>query len=178
MEAVQSKKITLKQILKENWCSFLDAYHLLIPWYAAYNVWKVINCREPDGLGYATFSCPAHPSEICHVPRTCKSRFCSICAKVQIDQWVAGMNLLFPNCSYFHITFTVPSQFRTLLFEKRTLLNAVFSASTETIISFCKEQGFLPAVTAVLHTFGSDTETTYSYTLYCQCRGIKTQWKS
>ncbi len=156
MEAVQSKKITLKQILKENWCSFLDAYHLLIPWYAAYNVWKVINCREPDGLGYATFSCPAHPSEICHVPRTCKSRFCSICAKVQIDQWVAGMNLLFPNCSYFHITFTVPSQFRTLLFEKRTLLNAVFSASTETIISFCKEQGFLPAVTAVLHTFGSD----------------------
>lgn len=156
MEAVQSKKITLKQILKENWCSFLDEYHLLIPWYAAYNVWKVINCREPDGLGYATFSCPVHPSEFCHVPRTCKSRFCSICAKVQIDQWVAGMNLLFPNCSYFHITFTVPSQFRTLLFEKRTLLNAVFLASTETIISFCKEQGFLPAVTAVLHTFGSD----------------------
>ena len=66
------------------------------------------------------------------------------------------MNRLFPNCSYFHITFTVPAQFRTLLFEKRSLLNAVFSASTETIISFCKEQGFLPAVTAVLHTFGSD----------------------
>ena len=156
MESVQSKKITLKQILKENWCSFLDAYHLLIPWYAAYNVWKVINCREPEGLGYATFSCPVHPSEICHVPRTCKSRFCSICAKVQIDQWVAGMNQLFPNCSYFHITFTVPVQFRELLFEKRDLLNAVFAASTETIISFCKEQGFLPAVTAVLHTFGSD----------------------
>lgn len=156
MEAIKSKKITLKQILKENWCSFLDVYHLLVPWYAAYNVWKVINCREPDGLGYATFSCPVHPTEICHVPRTCKSRFCSICAKVQIDKWVTGMNQLFPNCSYFHITFTVPAQFRTLLFEKRALLNAVFSASTETIISFCQEQGFLPAVTAVLHTFGSD----------------------
>jgi len=47
-------------------------------------------------------------------------------------------------------------QFRTLLFEKWSLLNAVFSASTGTIISFCKERGFLPAVTAVLHTFGSD----------------------
>ena len=66
------------------------------------------------------------------------------------------MNRLFPNCSSFHITFTVPAQFRTLLFEKRSLLNAVFSASTETVISFCKERGFLPAVTAVLHTFGSD----------------------
>ncbi len=59
-------------------------------------------------------------------------------------------------CLYFHIAFTVPGQFRTLLFEKRNLLNAVFTASTGTIISFCKEQGFLPAVTAVLHTFGSD----------------------
>jgi hypothetical protein len=156
MEAIQSGQFTLKQILQQNWCSFLDVHHLLVQWYAAYNVWKVINCREPDGLGYATFSCLFHPSEICHIPRSCKSRFCSVCAKVQIDKWVTDMNRLFPNCSYFHITFTVPAQFRTLLFEKRSLLNAVFAASTETVISFCKEQGFLPAVTAVLHTFGSD----------------------
>jgi hypothetical protein len=156
MEAIKSEKFTLKQILQQNWCAFLDVYHLLVPWYAAYNVWKVISCREPDGLGYSTFACPTHPSEIRHVPRTCKSRFCSICAKIQIDKWVTDMNQLFPNCSYFHITFTVPEQFRTLLFEKRSLLNAVFSASTETIILFCKERGFLPAITAVLHTFGSD----------------------
>ena len=122
----------------------------------AFNVWKVINCREPDGLGFATFACPNHPEQVCHVPRSCKSRFCSICAKVQVDNWVADMNRLFPNCSYFHVTFTVPSQFRELLFEKRTLLNAVFSAATETLLTFCKEQGFLPAITAVLHTFGSD----------------------
>ncbi len=32
----------------------------------------------------------------------------------------------------------------------------MFSASTGTIILFCKERGFIPAVTAVLHTFGSD----------------------
>ncbi len=156
MEAIQSKQFTLKQVLKDNWCSFLDAHHSLVPWYAAYNVWKVINCREPDGLGYATFACPIHPSEFQRVPHSCKSRFCSICAKVQIDKWVTNMNQLFPNCSYFHITFTVPSQFRTLLFEKRALLNAVFIACTETLISFCKEKGFLPAITAGLHTFGSD----------------------
>ena len=156
MEAIQSKQFTLKQVLKDNWCSFLDTHHSLVQWYAAYNVWKVINCREPDGLGYATFACPIHSSEFQRVPHSCKSRFCSICAKVQIDKWVTNMNQLFPNCSYFHITFTVPSQFRTLLFEKRDLLNAVFTACTETLISFCKEKGFLPAITAVLHTFGSD----------------------
>jgi len=42
------------------------------------------------------------------------------------------------------------------LFEKKSLLNAVFTASSKTLISYCKEQGFLPAITAVLHTFGSD----------------------
>jgi hypothetical protein len=43
-----------------------------------------------------------------------------------------------------------------LLFEKRSLLNAVFAAGAETLLSFSKERGFLPAITGVLHTFGSD----------------------
>ena len=34
--------------------------------------------------------------------------------------------------------------------------NTVFSSAAETLISFCKERGFFPAITAVLHTFGSD----------------------
>lgn len=156
MEIVQHNSITLKQIFQENWDRFLSLYSPLVSSYMAYNVWKIMNCREPEGLGYATYACPVHTEEVCHVPRTCKSRFCSVCAKVQADKWVEGMDELFPNCSYFHVTFTVPSQFRILLFEKRSLLNAVFSACTETLLSFCKEQGFLPAITAVLHTFGSD----------------------
>nr|VFK81157.1 MAG: hypothetical protein BECKSD772D_GA0070982_12372 [Candidatus Kentron sp. SD] len=43
---------------------------------------------------------------------------------------MANMNRLFPNCPYFHTTFTLPSQFRILLFDRRSLLNTVFSAST------------------------------------------------
>jgi hypothetical protein len=156
METIGKGPFTLKRIFQENWDSFLLVYPMLVTWCIAYNVWKVMNCREPDGLGFATFACPNHPWEVCHIPKSCKSRFCSVCAKVQIDKWVADMNRLFPNCNYFHVTFTVPAQFREILFEKRSLLNAVFSASTETLLSFCAEQGFLPAITAVLHTFGSD----------------------
>lgn len=156
MEAIHSKKFSLKQIFKDHWSSFVKTHKTLVTWYIAYNVWKILNCREPDGLGYMTFACPVHPEQICHIPKSCKSRFCSVCAKVQIDKWVSDMNRLFPNCPYYHITFTVPSEFRTLLFEKKDLLDAVFSATTETLISFCKEQGFLPAITAVMHTFGSD----------------------
>jgi hypothetical protein len=156
MEDIQSKKFSLKQIFKDHRPSFIKSHKTLVTWYIAYNVWKILNCREPDGLGYMTFACPVHPEQVCQIPMSCKSRFCSVCAKVQIDKWVSDMNRLFPNCPYYHITFTVPSEFRTLLFEKKDLLDAVFAAATETLISFCKEQGFLPAITAVIHTFGSD----------------------
>lgn len=132
-----------------------------------------MNCREPDGLGYLTFACPNHPAEIRHVPKSCKSRFCSVCAKVQVDNWVAKMNELFPNCPYFHATFTVPSQFRQLLFSKRFLINAVFKAATETLLSFCKEQGFLPAITVVLHTFGSDLKQHIHVHLIISAGGLK-----
>nr|VFK41862.1 MAG: hypothetical protein BECKTC1821E_GA0114239_10159 [Candidatus Kentron sp. TC] len=36
------------------------------------------------------------------------------------------MNRLFSNRPHFHITFTVLSRFRKLLFEKRSLTNAVY----------------------------------------------------
>jgi hypothetical protein len=112
------------------------------------------------------------------VPRTCKSRFCSVCAKIQSDKWVDDINQSFPNCPYFHVTFTVPSQFRTLLFEKRELLNAVFLACTETLISFCKEQGFLPAITAVLHTFGSDLKRHVHIHIIMSAGGLKLNAKA
>jgi hypothetical protein len=137
-----------------------------------------MNCREADGLGYATYACPEHPQETCHVPRTCKSRFCSVCAKVQIDRWVSDIDRLFPNCPYFHIVFTVPSEFRELLFEKKTLLNAVFSASAQTLLSFCKEQGFLPAITGVLHTFGSDLKRHIHIHFIISAGGLKLSGKA
>jgi len=178
MEAIQKSPITLKRIFQEHWDAFLADHQELVTWYMAYNVWKIMNCREPDGLGFSVFICPHHSNVIRHVPHSCKSRFCSVCAKVQIDKWVADMNRLFPNCSYFHVTFTVPAQFRALLFEKRELLNAVFLASTETLISFCKEQGFLPAVTAVLHTFGSDLKRHVHIHIIISAGGLKLSEKA
>ena len=76
---------------------------------AAYNIWKVMNRREPEGLGYTAYAYPNHPDRITHIPRTCKSRFRPVRAKVQVDKWVADMNRLFPNCPYFQITCTVLS---------------------------------------------------------------------
>ena len=55
METIAKVPFTLKRILQENWDRFLDIYRDEVEWYMGFNVWKVINCREPEGLGFATF---------------------------------------------------------------------------------------------------------------------------
>jgi hypothetical protein len=156
MEIIKTKTHTLKQIFKDNFQLFIQKYPHLVTWRSAFNIWKIMNCREPDGLGYATFVCPKHPSQLRIIPHSCKSRFCSVCAKTQNDKYFTKINDLFPNSSYFHITFTIPSQFRNILFEKKCLLSTIFKASADTLLSFSAENGFIPAITCVSHTFGSD----------------------
>ena len=109
METINKGHFTLKRIFEDNWKQFLSNHRSEVGFSAAYNVWKVMNYREPEALGYAAYACPDHPDRITHIPRTCKSRFRPVRAKVQVDKWVADTNRLFPNCPYFHITFTVPS---------------------------------------------------------------------
>jgi len=70
MEIIKSDKVSLKQIFKDNWNAFVAKNRKLVEWYMAYNVWKVINCREPDGLGFRTFACPVHSDQYFHVPNT------------------------------------------------------------------------------------------------------------
>ncbi|KPA19550.1 hypothetical protein MHK_000231, partial [Candidatus Magnetomorum sp. HK-1] len=40
MEAIHSKKFSLKQIFKDHWSSFIKSHKTLVTWYIAYNVWK------------------------------------------------------------------------------------------------------------------------------------------
>ena len=69
-DIVKSDKVSLKQIFKDNWHAFITIRKTIVSWYVAYTVWKVINCREPDGLGFQTFACPVHADQTCIVPNS------------------------------------------------------------------------------------------------------------
>jgi len=64
--------------------AFLAGHQELVTWYMVFNVWKIMNYREPDGLGLSVFACLAHPNEVRHVPHSYKSRFCSVCTTVMV----------------------------------------------------------------------------------------------
>ena len=61
METISKSHFTLKRISEDNWEQFLSNHQSEIGFSAAYNVWKVMNCREPEGLGYAAYACSEHP---------------------------------------------------------------------------------------------------------------------
>jgi hypothetical protein len=65
METIGRNRLTLKQIFHDNWDTFRSAYKHLVTLFVAYNVWKIMHCREPERLGYATYACPDHNLKKC-----------------------------------------------------------------------------------------------------------------
>lgn len=125
----------------------------------------MLSCRDPEKLGYHKYACPEHPEQYIVIPHSCKSRFCNSCGKVLTDKWVKKINSLFPNVSFHHLCFTLPQELRKLLKEYRFLLNSLFTASSKTVLSFCKERTFLPAIISSLHSFGKDLKESITHYL-------------
>ena len=62
----------------------------------------------------------------------------------------------FPPTSFHQICFTVPRELRPLLDECRFLLNCLFKASAQTVLSWSKQRHLLPAIVSSCHTFERD----------------------
>ncbi len=127
--------IHIKQIFKERWEDFLFQHQSLIPEYVNNTIKKMLSCPDPEKLGYHKYTCPSHPDNFRIIPNTCKSNFCNSCGKILTDKFVFKVNSNFPLTSFHHICFTIPDSLRTLLSKNRFLLNCLFKASSQTVLS-------------------------------------------
>jgi hypothetical protein len=176
-----SGKFTIKHILlhNNNWNTFKNQYGSLIRPAVHENVDKVISCKT-DALGFHQFICP-QCGYTQKVPHTCKSRFCSSCGKVAVDNWVHKSISQFPNIMYRHIVFTIPEQLRLLcILNRKLLLNALFKLAAQSILSWAKEQkNCIPGIIAVMHTFGKTLEINPHIHIIVSCGGLSAnhaQW--
>lgn len=80
-------KYTIKQIFQGHWDKYLER-HPEVPDYAIKTIEKMLNCRNPDKLGYARVACSDHPECYTVIPHSCKSRFCNACGKIATDNWL------------------------------------------------------------------------------------------
>lgn len=176
-------KITIREIFKDHWGSILAKHKERLPQYVVDTVNKMLACRDPEKLGYAKYSCPDHPLEVRVVPHSCKSRFCNTCGVIQTNKWMNKALSLLPNTTFYHITFTVPDYLWYFFKEHIDLLDYLFKASAETILSWFKERRVIPAICSGLHSFGKDLKFNSHIHMIVSAGGIlyskgKYKWKS
>jgi len=169
-------KYSIKQILlhNNNWENFKSQYSTLIRPAVHYNIDKIFNCKT-ESLGFHQYVCPTCKLSI-KVPHTCKSRFCSSCGKIAVDNWAQKSISKFPDIKYRHIVFTLPEQLRSLcLLNRKLILNALFKLASNSITSWTiQEKNCIPGIISVLHTFGKTLNFNPHIHIIVSCGGLST----
>lgn len=138
---------TIKQIFQDNWSNFLsDNPDFFIRPIVLDEVNKIIHCGDP-AFGHAIYIC-----ECCHkiitVPFRCKSRFCNTCGTKYAGDRALSMAKKSIRCEHRHIVFTMSDKLWPFFEKDRTLLNGLFEAASQSVLSWFydlnKSQNFTP----------------------------------
>lgn len=92
---------------------------------------------------------------------SCRDRYCPRCGSLDQALWAeAQLQHLLP-ISYFHLGFTLPASLRPFFLgpARANAFEALFSATSETILEVAARQGIRPGVLAVLHTWTQKQQT-------------------
>lgn len=91
---------------------------------------------------------------------SCRNRHCPKCQGIAKERWIKEREAELLNVPYFHIVFTLPSEFNQLALKHPSIVyNALFKASWQTIQKFSSDPAHLGAkiaMSAVLHTWGQN----------------------
>lgn len=117
---------------------------------------KLLRCGTSAG-GFCRFQC--HSCGAMHIVfLRCNSRFCPRCGLAQAAKAAANAQSRLLNVEHQHLTFSVPSELRTLLFMDRSLLRTVAKAASAATIhamgTRCRSHAPIPGVMATVHTYG------------------------
>jgi hypothetical protein len=119
---------------------------------------KTLRCGTPEA-GFVRYRCVA--CEAFHtVCFTCKSRFCPHCGRARAAEAAARAQARLLSVQHRHLTFSVPSELRPLLFRNRKLLSVVAKAAAQATLTAvgtrCRQHPPLPGLMATVHTSGRD----------------------
>lgn len=121
---------------------------------------KLARCHTTEmglHLYRCTDECCGHEHYQYH---SCANRHCPNCGTIRKEQWVNDrMRELLPT-SYYHVVFTLPHEFNSLIMGNRVeLFKLLFNAASQTLLNHAKNPEFLganPGIIAILHTWGQD----------------------
>jgi hypothetical protein len=127
-----------KQIFADHWDVFKQTHPRYNTRYYDGLVEKMLDCGNPDKMGYIEYRCQ-HCGQGQHwVSMTCKSSLCLRCAKVYVDDWVTQVSkMLHDGVIYRHIVLTVPDVFRKTFYQNaNVLLNPLMRCGVKCLDDF------------------------------------------
>lgn len=119
---------------------------------------SIKKCRTA-ALGAHVDACPSCKNvEISY--NSCRNRHCPLCSSSKQHEWVENqMPKLLP-IGYFHLVFTIPHEFNTLVLQNQSLMYSILMKSVGETIKECaanpKYLGAQVGATTVLHTWGQN----------------------
>lgn len=127
-------------------------------------LYAIAHCRTAV-LGGHVDECP----ECGHVKisyNSCRNRHCPKCQGIEREKWIQDRKQELLPVKYFHVVFTLPHTLNGLLCANmKEGYGALFHAANATLAKFARTAGFTSAMTAVLHTWGSNLS--YHPHLHC-----------
>ena len=116
-----------KQIFVDHWQGFKQCRpRYATPYYEGL-VNKMLDCGNPDKMGYVEYRCLDCGQGHHLVSMSCKSSLCLRCAKVYVDDWVTQVSkMLHEGVIYRHIVLTVPDVLRPPFYQNTDVLLSPF----------------------------------------------------
>jgi hypothetical protein len=91
---------------------------------------------------------------------SCRNRHCPNCQTLAKEKWIFNQEKHLLPVGYFHMVFTIPNEFNTLmLLNQKVMYNVLFKAVSETLLELANDKKYLDAdigITTILHTWGQN----------------------
>jgi Putative transposase/Transposase zinc-binding domain len=148
-----------KQIFADHWSRFQQAHPRYQTSYYDGLVAKMLECGNPDKMGYLDYRCHQCGQGKHLVSMSCKSSWCLRCSKVYVHNWVSQVSrVLHEGVIYRHIILTVLAMFRTLFYQNAAeLVKALMRCGARCLDDFSSEvrdKQLKGGYITVIHTHG------------------------
>ena len=139
-------------------CRLVEKHHP--PPTSLYVLDALARCRSAELGGHVDVCNTCGHTHISY--NSCRNRHCPKCQGLQRENWILQRKEEYLPVKYFHMVFTVPSVLNPLFLKyKKDLYSMLFKSAWQTILTFSKDSRYIggrPAMTALLHTWGSNLE--------------------
>jgi len=155
--------LALADILREHWASYTRAHADKLTGAHYRAVRSALACRTPE-LGGRLYQCSNTSCGQKHYTyHSCNHRNCTQCGARDQQLWSAKQEAKLLGVPYFMITFTVPSELRSLCHHQPKiiydlLLKCSAAALQDLAATKLKTPGAKLAITSVLHTWGRQAQ--------------------